>query len=67
MPTHTPDAFKTGLLTVPEAAKSLELKEETIRKYCRDKKLKCKKLGPRNVWMIKKASVDSLKKKWGVA
>jgi hypothetical protein len=43
-----------------------QVTEATIKDYCKAKKLKCKKVGPRKQWMIAGSAIKKLRKDWKI-
>jgi hypothetical protein len=58
----------TDWYTAREAAFLLgnEVTEATVKEYCKTGKLRAKKVGPRQRWMIQGSSVLELRTKWEI-
>jgi predicted transcriptional regulator len=49
-----------------EAADLLEVTEETVKKYCRNGKIKGKQIGPKKRWHVQGIEIVRLRKAWGL-
>ena len=54
--------------TAREASRLLdnEVTEATIKSYCRNQKVKCKRKGPRKEWCVLGAELTRLRREWGL-
>jgi excisionase family DNA binding protein len=50
--------------TTREAADLLQVTQETVKAYCRNEKLKGRKVGPKKQWMVPGAEIKRLQKDW---
>ena len=49
-----------------EAADLLGVTEDTVKKYCRNGKVKGKQVGPKNRWHVQGVEIVRLRKGWGL-
>jgi hypothetical protein len=59
-----PDSWYTARQTV--VLLSDEVTEATVKEYCKKGTFKCKRVGPKNRWMVFGGSIITLRKKWGL-
>jgi len=43
-----------------------EVTEATVKEYCKNSAVKCKRVGPKKRWMVLGASILTLRKKWSL-
>jgi len=61
------NTLKAGAWYSPGQAASYlkgEVKEATLKQYCRLAKIKSKQVGPKKRWVIAGSAIQELKKKW---
>jgi hypothetical protein len=52
--------------TARDAAVFLGVTEGTVKQYCKDEKVKCKRVGPKKRWVVLGASLIELRREWGL-
>lgn len=58
--------YSVGEATAFLKSGSISVTPETVKRYCRKKKLVAKRFGPRQAWMVKGRSLAQLRAKWGI-
>ena len=52
------------LFTVREAADVLSVTSDTVKAYCRSRRLRARKVGPKRAWLIPGTEIRRLLKEW---
>ena len=57
---------KDEMYSARKAADLLEVTAETVKKYCRNGKIKGKRRGPKKIWHVQGSEIIKLRKAWGL-
>jgi hypothetical protein len=57
-----------GWYSAREAVSLLDslVTEATVKEYCKKRKVRAKKMGPRKLWMVSGSSLVKLRQEWGL-
>lgn len=59
-------AITTRWYAARDAAVFLDVTEETVKHYCREKQIAGKQVGPRRKWFVLGSEIERLRRKWSL-